>query len=98
VLLFGSFVLIRVYEENLFYDPFLELFQSDFNAAITDLRFFSFIYQLVCYGLNTVLSLGIDFTLLEMSKMVKFAAFLYASFLCGSDFFVLRHNSFLCRT
>lgn len=83
VLLFVfSFVLIRVYEDKLFYDPFLNYFKSDFNAlplpVYDSFRLFGGL--LFRYGLNMALSLGLIFTLFNDVEMVKFASFLYAFF------------------
>jgi exosortase F-associated protein len=77
-----SFVLIRLYEDNLFYDPFLNYFKSDFNALpLPDYDWFRlFIDLLFRYGLNTALSLGLIFALFKDVSMVKFASFLYAFF------------------
>jgi exosortase F-associated protein len=77
-----SFVLIRVYEDKLFYDPFLNYFKSDFNALPLPVydSFRLFVGLLFRYGLNAALSLGLVFTLFRDVKMVKFASFLYAFF------------------
>lgn len=83
VLLFVlSFVLIRVYEDNLFYDPFLNYFKSDFNDLPLPIynSFRLFLSLLFRYGLNMVLSLGLIFTLFKDLGMVKFASFLYVIF------------------
>jgi exosortase F-associated protein len=77
-----SFILIRVYEDSLFYDPFLNYFKSDFNAlplpVYDSVRLF--ISLLFRYGLNTLLSLGLIFSLFKDIGIVKFAAILYAFF------------------
>lgn len=83
VLLFVlSFVLIRVYEDNLFYDPFLDYFKSDFNDLPLPLYnpFRLFTSLLFRYGLNMSLSLGLIYTIFKDIGMVKFASFLYAFF------------------
>ncbi|SDX32099.1 exosortase F system-associated membrane protein [Flavobacterium degerlachei] len=83
VLLFVlSFVLIRVYEDNLFYDPFLNYFKSDFNDLPLPIynSFRLFLSLLFRYGLNMVLSLGLIFILFKDIGMVKFASFLYVVF------------------
>lgn len=80
VLLFVlSFVLIRIYEDNLFYDPFLNYFKSDFNDLPLPVynSFRLFLSLLFRYGLNMLLSLGLIFTLFKDVGMVKFASFLY---------------------
>lgn len=77
-----SFVFIRVYEDKLFYDPFLKYFKSDFNALplpyFDSFRLFKGL--LFRYGLNTIFSLGLIFTLFRDLEMVNFASFLYAFF------------------
>ena len=72
-------VLIRVFEQQLFYDPFLAFFQNDYLymdsprreviklTAFTSLR----------YLLNTILSLGILFAIFKDLSVVKFSALLY---------------------
>jgi exosortase F-associated protein len=77
-----SFVLIRFYEDKLFYDPFLNYFKSDFNALPLPVynSFYLFIGLLFRYGLNTVLSLGLIFVLFKDVEIVKFTTFLYAFF------------------
>lgn len=83
VLLFVvSFVLVRVYEDNLFYDPFLDYFKSDYNASPLPVynSFHLFTGLLFRYGVNTALSLGLVFILFKDVEMVKFSAILYAFF------------------
>jgi exosortase F-associated protein len=98
------FVLIRVYEDSLFYDPFLNYFKSDFTAlplpVYDSVRLF--ISLLFRYGLNTALSLGLIFSLFKDVEMVKFAAILYAFFfvvlifsLYATIYFYEEHNNLL---
>ena len=82
--LVGLLVLIRVFEEQLFYDPYLAFFKNDYLyidsprqevfklAAFTTLR----------YVLNTVISLGILFVLFKdlvyaLAYVVFMSLFLY---------------------
>jgi exosortase F-associated protein len=105
VLLFVlSFVLIRVYEDSLFYDPFLNYFKSDFNALPLPIydSFRLFINLLFRYGLNTALSLGLIFSLFKDVEMVKFAAILYTFFFVvlifsfyTTIYFYAEHNNLL---
>ncbi len=72
-------ILIRVFEQQLFYDPFLAFFQNDYLymdsprrevlklTAFTSLR----------YLLNTILSLGILLAIFKDVSVVKFSALLY---------------------
>jgi len=73
---------VRAYEYQLFYDPFLNYFKSDFNALPLP-SFDSFrltVGLLLRYGLNTALSLGLIYVFFKDSGMIKFAFILYAFF------------------
>ena len=75
-------VLVRAFENQLFYDPFLEFFKKDF----TMLRFPSFnsaqlfLGLFFRYTLNTSISLGIIYVLFKDVTMVKFVFVLYCFF------------------
>jgi exosortase F-associated protein len=73
---------VRAYENQLFYDPFLIYFKSDFNVLPLPSYnpFWLFIGLLFRYGLNTMLSLGLIYVLFRDVTMIKFASFLYAFF------------------
>lgn len=70
-------VLIRIYENTLFYDPFMHFFQGCLEEepehfpghwyANVALRFFA----------NTIISLGILFVVFQRKEVVKFAGLLY---------------------
>lgn len=72
-------VIIRIFEEQLFYDPYLTFFKNDYLyidsprqevfklAASTTLR----------YVLNTIISLGILFVLFWDKSVIKFAVIIY---------------------
>ena len=78
-ILFGLLVLIRVFEVDLFYDPYLSFFRSDYLhmdfprregvklATFTSLR----------YVLNTVISLGILYVIFKDKSIVKFSGIVY---------------------
>ncbi len=84
--LFGLLVLIRVFENSLFYDPFLMFFKNDYLyidsprrevfklTAFTSLRFL----------MNTLISLGILYVLFRDKGIVRFSAIVY-----GISFLVL---------
>lgn len=84
--LFGLLVLIRVFENSLFYDPFLMFFKNDYLyidsprrevfklTAFTGLRFL----------MNTLISLGILYVLFRDKGIVRFSAIVY-----GISFLVL---------
>ncbi len=75
-------VLVRAFENELFYDPFLDFFKKDF----TKLRLPSFnstqlfLGLFLRYTLNTAISLGIIYVLFKDMTMVKFAFALYYFF------------------
>ncbi|WP_418262119.1 exosortase F system-associated membrane protein [Flavobacterium faecale] len=75
-------VLVRVFESDLFYDPFLSYFEGDFiNAPLPDYNaFYLFLGLLFRYSLNTIISLGLIFVLFRKIEFVKFAFFLYVLF------------------
>jgi exosortase F-associated protein len=60
-------LLVRAFEDELFYDPFLNYFKSDFNVLPLPSydSFHLLIGLLFRYVLNTVLSLGLLYTYLE---------------------------------
>jgi len=80
VILVSLLMLIRAYESQLFYDPFLTYFKGDyqhlplpeFNAGML------FLGLLFRYFLNTILSLGILYFLFKDKNMISFASILYA--------------------
>nr|WP_245792579.1 exosortase F system-associated protein [Flavobacterium fryxellicola] len=75
-------ILIRAFENQLFYDPFLDFFKKDFTSLrLPALNSFSlFLSLLLRYTLNTSISLGIIYVLFKEPAMVKFAFVLYYFF------------------
>lgn len=77
--LFGLLVLIRVFEQDLFYDPYLLFFRSDYlqmdfpNREIFKLT----LYTTLRFVLNTIISLGIIYLLFKDKSMVKFSIVIY---------------------
>lgn len=78
--LFGLLVLIRFFESELFYDPYLTFFENDYLyidsprrevlkvTAFTTLR----------YVLNTVISLSILYLFFKDKSIIKFSVLIYA--------------------
>ncbi|TRX22760.1 exosortase F system-associated membrane protein [Flavobacterium franklandianum] len=92
-----ALVLIRAYEDSLFYDPFLDYFKGDyFNLPIPEidnLQLFGGLF--FRYFLNTSLSLAIIYVLFKDIDAIKFASFLYLIFfviLVAAFFFILLKN------
>lgn len=77
------FGVIRAFEEQLFYDPFLAYFKSDFqNLPFPEINSFPFFLALLFrFVLNTILSLVIIYVLFQDIEMIRFSAFLYLFFL-----------------
>jgi exosortase F-associated protein len=75
-------VLVRAYEDSLFYDPFLNYFKADYyNLPLPEIEnVFLFFGLLFRYFLNTVISLAIIYVLFKDIEAVKFASILYLSF------------------
>ena len=87
-------VLIRTYEDSLFYDPFLNYFKTDYyNLPLPELNNIQLFFGLVLrYFLNSSLSLAIIYVLFKDIEAVKFASILYLIFfalLILALFFVL---------
>lgn len=77
------FGVIRTFESQLFYDPFLEYFDTDFkNLPFPEVA----VFKLLCglffrYFLNTILSLALIYALFQDKDILKFSTFLYVFFL-----------------
>ena len=90
-------VIIRAYEDSLFYDPFLNYFKSDYyNLPLPEIENIQlFLGLFFRYFLNTTLSLAIIYVLFKDIDAVKFASILYLLFfiiLVIAFFFVLFYN------
>ena len=74
--------LVRTFENQLFYDPFLDFFKQDFtNLSLPTVDSLSlFLALLFRYTLNTFLSLGIIYILFKDVAMMKFSLVLYYFF------------------
>ena len=77
--LFGLLVLIRAFENQLFYDPYLTFFQNDYLYIDSPRReiFKVTVFTSLRYFLNTVISLGILFVVFKDKNIVKFSAIIY---------------------
>lgn len=77
--LISSLMLVRTFESQLFYDPFLLYFEHDymkkplpeFNAGLL------FLGLLFRFSVNAILSLGILYFLFKDKEMISFTSFLY---------------------
>lgn len=73
--LFGLLVLIRFFEHELFYDPYLTFFQSDYlymdSPRREVLKLVSF--TTLRYLLNSIISLGILYVFFKDKSIIKFS-------------------------
>ncbi|MDO5978290.1 exosortase F system-associated membrane protein [Flavivirga spongiicola] len=78
--LFGLLVLIRVFENELFYDPYLVFFQNDYlyidSPRREVLKLVSF--TSLRYLLNSIISLGILYVFFKDKGIIKFSIIIYA--------------------
>lgn len=84
---------VRLFENQLFYDPFLTFFKnsSSTNALPTVDVLKLFVSYLFRYSLNTIISLSIIYILFKNKSLIKFTSFLYLIFfiLLISLFFIV---------
>lgn len=78
--LVGLLVLIRIFEEHLFYDPFLAFFKNDYLYIDSPRQeiFKLTVFTTIRYILNTVISLGILYVLFKDKSILKFSLLIYA--------------------
>ena len=80
VILFALLAMIRFFENELFYDPYLSFFQNDYlyvdNPRREVLRLTAF--TTLRYIMNSVISLGILYVFFKDKNIVKFSGFVYA--------------------
>ncbi len=79
IVLFGLLILIRVFEDDLFYDPYLTFFQNDYLYIDSPRReiFKVTMFTTFRYILNTVISLGILYVVFKDKSIIKFSVFIY---------------------
>nr|WP_294925458.1 exosortase F system-associated protein [uncultured Flavobacterium sp.] len=92
------FGIIRTFENQLFYDPFLDYFDSDFkNLPLPEVDVLKLFYGLIFrYFLNTILSLILIYALFLNRDILNFSIFMYGFFLVilfGMFFIILNYFS-----
>ena len=95
LLLIALLVIIRAFEDELFYDPFLNYFKDEYvNLPLPEIQtvklFFSLGFR---YYLNSMISLGLLYLIFKDTKIIKFSTvlfILFGSILMISFFFVLK--------
>lgn len=75
-------VLIRAFENSLFYDPFLNYFKTDYtNLPLPEIDTIPLFFGLFLrYFLNTILSIAIIYMVFKDFGLIKFASVLYLIF------------------
>ena len=90
-------ILVRAFEDNLFYDPFLSFFKTDYqNKPLPDLNcYLLFGNLLLRYALNTFFSLIIIRLLFNERNLMLFSGYLFIFLfvILVIVFFVLLHFS-----
>ncbi len=80
LVLFGLLILVRTFENELFYDPYLTFFKNDYlyvdNPRREILKLT--LYTALRYIINSGLSLGIIYLFFQDRSIVKFSGFIYA--------------------
>jgi exosortase F-associated protein len=73
-------VLIRFFEDTLFYDPYLEFFQNDYLYIDSPRREVLKLvgFTTLRYLLNTIISLAILFVVFKDRSIIKFSTLVYA--------------------
>ncbi|WP_333599455.1 exosortase F system-associated membrane protein [Flavobacterium sp.] len=92
--LIGLLVCIRLFENQLFYDPFLNYFKSEYaHLPFPRINIFKLFFSLgMRFYLNSVISLLLLYVIFKDKKMIKFSMLLYmilGSVLMISFIFVL---------
>jgi exosortase F-associated protein len=79
LILFTLLVLVRVFENNLFYDPYLNFFENDYLYMDSPRRevFKVTFFTTFRYLINTLISLGILYLFFKDKSIIKFSAVVY---------------------
>ena len=75
-----TLILIRFFEDVLFYDPYLEFFQNDYLYMDSPRREVAKVlsFTTLRFVLNTLISLTILFVVFKDKIIIKFSVFIYA--------------------
>ncbi|WP_121667883.1 exosortase F system-associated membrane protein [Mesonia aquimarina] len=89
LLLFGCLALIRFFESELFFDPFIEFYKGNYQTATPpeiDV-FLVTLNTLFRFLLNSIISLLILWIAFKKREVIKFSSFLFAIF--GAILFII---------
>jgi exosortase F-associated protein len=80
-ILFALLAMIRYFENELFYDPYLTFFQNDYLYIDNPRRevFKLTAFTTLRYVLNTVISLGILYVFFRDRNIIKFSVLIYTA-------------------
>ena len=78
-ILFGLLILIRWFENELFYDPYLQFFKNDYLYIDNPRReiFKLTAFTTLRYAFNALISLAILFVFFKDKSIIKFSALIY---------------------
>lgn len=78
--LFTLLILVRAFEETLFYDPYLQFFQNDYLYIDSPRREIAklLIFTALRYTINTTISIVILYVFFKDVNVVKFSGLVYA--------------------
>lgn len=81
ILLVLILILIRFFEDTLFYDPYLTFFQNDYLYIDSPRREVAklVVFTILRYALNTIVSLMILFLVFKDKGIIKFSVIIYVS-------------------
>lgn len=79
IILVFFLVLVRVFQDELFYDPFIHFFKIDYHFnSLPEYDLTKLLSYLVLrYTINYVLSIGIIYTLFQKIQFIRLASILY---------------------
>jgi exosortase F-associated protein len=81
IFLIGLLILVRVFEDELFYDPFLNYFKEENVSVYPEIKSFNlFLSLFLRYFINTIISLAILYVVFKDLNLIKFASILYVLF------------------
>ena len=82
--LFGLLVLVRVFENQLFYDPYLTFFQNDYLYIDSPRREIAKLIAFTTfrYALNSIISLAILYVVFRDKSIIKFSVLIFVIAFC----------------
>ncbi|MFM9988204.1 exosortase F system-associated membrane protein [Flavobacterium sp.] len=81
IFLIGLLALVRIFENELFYDPFLDFFKNENASIYPETEYKKLCLSLLFrYFLNTIISLAILYVIFKDLNLIKFVSVLYLLF------------------